>query len=73
MRIQEIEVYDQGSYVCRAENSHGRAEVSVMLTVDAKPKTIEIVHEPHDMAAPVGATVQLPCRAEGNHELVNGH
>lgn len=63
--MQEIEIYDQGTYVCRAENRHGRAEVGVKLTVDAKPRSIEIVHEPHDMNAPKGSTVQLPCKAEG--------
>ena len=63
-------MYDAGEYVCRAENRLGRVEASANLTVRARPRPVSIVNQPHDMVAPVGATVQLPCKAEGDSENV---
>ncbi len=66
LRIQNVKLYDDGDYVCRAENRLGRAEVSARLDVVALPKPLSITVGPHDMEAPEGATVQLPCSAEGS-------
>ena len=66
----DVERYDAGTYVCRAENRLGRTESSVVLTVEGEggEQPVVITEEPHDMAAPRGATVQLPCRATGEEE-----
>jgi peroxidase len=66
LRIQELKLYDAGDYVCRAENRLGRAESKVSLEVELLPKPLNFVHQPHDMEAPKGTTVQLPCKANGS-------
>ncbi|XP_059088461.1 peroxidasin-like isoform X1 [Tigriopus californicus] len=68
LRIQDLRTYDQGEYVCRVENRLGKVEASADLVVQVIPTPIAIVHQPHDMSAPPGATVQLPCKAEGSPE-----
>ena len=69
LRIQDIEVYDQGVYTCRAENSGGRAERSATISIwghrlptTPRPPTVAIVDQPHQMEATMGSTVQLPCK-----------
>jgi hypothetical protein len=68
LRIQDVKMYDRGQYDCRAENRLGTSEVSAFLTVEEQPVPITITTPPHDATAPRGATVQMPCRAEGSPE-----
>ena len=65
MRIEDARPYDSGNYVCRAENRVGRDEAVGVLHVEPRPEAVELTSVPHDMTAPKGTTVQLPCRAQG--------
>jgi peroxidase len=78
LRIEDVKVYDSGAYVCRAENSLGLVEASAKLKVKSKPKPLELIVPPHDMTAPKGTTIQMPCKAQGFPEpsikwLKDGH
>ena len=41
-------------------------EASATLVVKQKPKPLELTMIPHDMTAPKGVTIQMPCRASGS-------
>ena len=65
LRIEDAKAYDSGLYTCRAQNRLGYIEASAKLSVKARAVPLELITVPHDMVAPPGTTVQLPCRAEG--------
>ncbi len=70
LRIEDTRPYDSGKYICRVENRLGRDEAVAVLEVEAKPEAVQLTSVPHDMAAPKGTTVQLPCRAQGSPKPV---
>ena len=67
LRIEDGQAYDSGLYTCRAQNRLGYIEASAKLEVKSSRTAIplELITVPHDMVAPAGTTVQLPCQAEG--------
>lgn len=65
LRLTDLKPYDQGTYTCRAENRLGINEVNVDLTIEGREKPVEFITTPHDMSAPQGVTIQMPCSADG--------
>lgn len=66
LRLEDARPLDSGLYTCRAENKLGRVEASAELKVKSRPRPLELIVAPHDMIAPQGTTIQMPCRAEGS-------
>lgn len=62
LRIEDTRPEDQGNYICKGHNEGGNVSVSVKLSVYAIPTFIEA---PSDVEVKDGATVKLPCRAQG--------
>ncbi|XP_034533975.1 immunoglobulin superfamily member 10 [Notolabrus celidotus] len=64
LAIQQVSVYDRGSYVCRAVNEYGSSMLSVSVIVIAFPP--QITNGPPSMTyARRGVAVQLNCVATG--------
>uniref|UniRef100_UPI0037E8D63E matrix-remodeling-associated protein 5 n=1 Tax=Semicossyphus pulcher TaxID=241346 RepID=UPI0037E8D63E len=64
LAIQQVSVYDRGSYVCRAANEYGSSMLSVSVIVIAYPP--RITNGPPSMTyAKRGVAVQLNCAATG--------
>ncbi|XP_076811093.1 roundabout homolog 2-like isoform X2 [Clavelina lepadiformis] len=63
MVISNIQVEDEGEYICTAENKVGSQTASAYVTVQAEPELIEVAS---DTTVQVGETVSLPCRAGGD-------
>lgn len=72
MRIADVKESDSGQYVCRADNTAGEAETTAHVTVLENREKLppRLLHGPYDMTAPVGTTVELPCRADGEPKPV---
>ncbi|XP_071320940.1 matrix-remodeling-associated protein 5 [Trachinotus anak] len=64
LAIQQVTVYDRGSYVCRAANEYGSSLLPVSVTVTAYPP--QITNGPPSVTyAKHGVAVQLNCVATG--------
>ncbi|XP_037618107.1 immunoglobulin superfamily member 10 [Sebastes umbrosus] len=64
LAIQQVSVYDRGSYVCRAANEYGSSQLPVSVIVIAYPP--RITNGPPSMTyAKHGVAVQLNCVATG--------
>ncbi|XP_029306304.1 LOW QUALITY PROTEIN: immunoglobulin superfamily member 10 [Cottoperca gobio] len=64
LAIQQLSVYDRGSYVCRAANEYGSSQLSVSVIVIAYPP--RITNGPPSVTyAKHGVAVQLNCVATG--------
>ncbi|XP_063273830.1 roundabout homolog 3 [Prinia subflava] len=63
LRIRRLQVEDEGTYTCVADNSVGRSEASGTLTVHVPP---ELVTGPHDQAVTPGQSVTFQCQSKGN-------
>ncbi|XP_042368989.1 immunoglobulin superfamily member 10 [Plectropomus leopardus] len=64
LAIQQVSVYDRGSYVCRAANEYGSSQLSVSVIVIAYPP--RITNGPPSVTfAKRGVAVQLNCVATG--------
>nr|XP_033471999.1 immunoglobulin superfamily member 10 [Epinephelus lanceolatus] len=64
LAIQQVSVYDRGSYVCRAANEYGSSMLSVSVIVIAYPP--RITNGPPSVTyAKRGVAVQLNCAATG--------
>lgn len=66
LRLEDARPHDSGLYTCRAENKLGRVEASARLKVKSRSRPLELIVAPHDMTAPRGTTIQMPCRAQGS-------
>lgn len=66
LRIEDARPYDSGHYTCRAQNRLGQIEAVAELRVKSKPSPLQLIVWPHDMVAPKGTTVQMPCKASGS-------
>uniref|UniRef100_A0A673B0P8 Matrix-remodelling associated 5a n=1 Tax=Sphaeramia orbicularis TaxID=375764 RepID=A0A673B0P8_9TELE len=64
LSIQQVSVYDRGSYVCRAANEYGSSLMSASVTVIAHPPRITS-GPPSVSYARRGVAVQLNCLATG--------
>lgn len=67
LRILSTNSHDSARYICQARSSTGMSEVSADLKVINKnnnpPKLI--YSPPEDFESEIGATIELPCRSEG--------
>ncbi|XP_068028053.1 roundabout homolog 3 [Anomalospiza imberbis] len=63
LRISRLQVEDEGTYTCVADNSVGRSEASGTLTVHVPP---QLVTRPHDQAVSPGQSVTFQCQSKGN-------
>ncbi|XP_031989513.1 roundabout homolog 3 isoform X2 [Corvus moneduloides] len=63
LRISRLQVEDEGTYTCLADNSVGRSEASGTLTVHVPP---QLVTGPHDQAVTPGQSVTFQCQSKGN-------
>ncbi|XP_058674973.1 roundabout homolog 3 [Ammospiza caudacuta] len=63
LRIRQLQVEDEGTYTCVADNSVGRSEASGTLTVHVPP---QLVTGPHDQAVTPGQSVTFQCQSKGN-------
>ncbi|XP_030820739.1 roundabout homolog 3 [Camarhynchus parvulus] len=63
LRISRLQVEDEGTYTCVADNSVGRSEASGTLTVHVPP---QLVTGPHDQAVTHGQSVTFQCQSKGN-------
>uniref|UniRef100_A0AAZ1X5A7 Ig-like domain-containing protein n=1 Tax=Oreochromis aureus TaxID=47969 RepID=A0AAZ1X5A7_OREAU len=64
LAIQQVSVYDQGPYVCRASNEYGSSLLSILVNVIAYPP--KITNGPPSVTyAKRGVAVQLNCVATG--------
>ncbi|XP_053819431.1 roundabout homolog 3 [Vidua chalybeata] len=63
LRISRLQVEDEGTYTCVADNSVGRSEASGTLTVHVPP---QLVTGPHDQAVTPGQSVTFQCQSKGN-------
>ncbi|XP_064253699.1 roundabout homolog 3 [Passer domesticus] len=63
LRIRRLQVEDEGTYTCVADNSVGRSEASGTLTVHVPP---QLVTGPHDQAVTPGQSVTFQCQSKGN-------
>ncbi len=63
LRIERVKVHDEGTYICRAENSVGGVEVQARLTIHSHPTFIVT---PQDKVVGVGRSVSLRCQVSGN-------
>ncbi|KAM8905630.1 matrix-remodeling-associated protein 5 [Spinachia spinachia] len=64
LAIQQVSVYDRGSYMCRAANEYGSTQLSASVIVIAYPP--RITNGPPAMTyAKLGVAVQLSCIATG--------
>lgn len=72
LRIEDVKESDSGLYVCRANNAAGEAETTAHVVVREARERLppRLLHGPYDMTAPVGTTVELPCRADGEPKPV---
>lgn len=64
LAIQQVSVYDRGSYVCRAANEYGSSVLSASVLVIAYPPRITS-GPPAVTNAKRGVAIQLNCRATG--------
>ena len=67
LKIEAVKQSDSTRYICRAKSSEGLAETSADLNVlkeDFRPP--ELTYVPQDMEVESGASIEIPCRAEGN-------
>lgn len=55
---------DAGVYTCVAQNSQGSAESVAMIRINGR-RTARVVVRPHDIRAPAGSSVEIPCKADG--------
>ena len=69
-RIQDVEVYHRGEYICKASNRLGSVESKITLEVEPRVKSLEIVEAPHDMNAPLSTTIQMACQVRGDDCLI---
>lgn len=72
LRILATEVRDSARYVCQARNTNGYAEVSAdvkVLASDSSPPRLTY-EPPSTMEAEPGASIELPCRAQGDPKPV---
>ncbi|XP_040046181.2 matrix-remodeling-associated protein 5 [Gasterosteus aculeatus] len=65
LAIQQVSVYDRGSYMCRAANEYGSSQLSASVIVIAYPPRITN-GPPAVTYAKLGVAVQLNCIATGN-------
>ena len=66
LKISEVTEDDQGLYVCEARNSLGSIETGAKLMVQADTnRPPKFIYKPYDLEARVGATIEIPCKAEG--------
>lgn len=72
LRILSATPRDSARYVCQARNANGFAEVSADLRVLEKNSSPpKLIYEPpKNLDSEVGATVEIPCRAEGEPKPV---
>ncbi|KAK2532696.1 hypothetical protein Q9233_005050 [Columba guinea] len=63
LRIRRLQVEDEGTYTCMADNSVGRAEASGTLTVHVPP---QLVTSPRDQTVNPGQSVTFQCQSKGN-------
>ncbi|KAK5875104.1 hypothetical protein CesoFtcFv8_027629 [Champsocephalus esox] len=64
LSIQQVSVYDRGSYICRAANEYGSSQLSVSVIIIAYPP--RITNGPPSVTyAKQGVAVQLNCVATG--------
>ncbi|KAL5019774.1 hypothetical protein ScPMuIL_002666 [Solemya velum] len=63
LRIENVEVGDEGQYICIAENVVGTAEAVARLTVQSHPS---FLIKPKDQVVGLGRTVTLQCVVKGN-------
>lgn len=64
LAIQQVSVYDRGSYVCRAANEYGSSQLPVTVAVIGHPPRITSGPPPVTYAKR-GVAVQLNCKAAG--------
>lgn len=64
LAIQQLSIYDRGSYVCQVSNEYGRSQLSVSVNVIAYPP--QITNGPPSVTyAKHGVAIQLNCIATG--------
>jgi len=62
LRIENLDVQDEGVYQCRATNSEDSVDAAAALDVEAPPK---VVRGPADTVADVKADAGMECVVEG--------
>ncbi|KAG8309246.1 hypothetical protein J6590_090756, partial [Homalodisca vitripennis] len=66
LTIEHVKESDSGLYTCLAQNQVGSAESSGEIRVRGYgPRPPRLVLQPYPITAPVGTSVELPCKAEG--------
>ncbi|XP_052566883.1 peroxidasin isoform X2 [Culex pipiens pallens] len=71
LTIEHVKESDSGSYECRAENELGTASsgaVEVTVINDVGPP--RFLFEPYDLDAIEGTTIELPCKAEDDDDVL---
>lgn len=63
LQIRNAQVSDEGTYVCRMENSVGWQEAEAKLTVHSRPS---LVVAPRDKVVSLGRRVSIRCEMAGN-------
>ncbi|KAL1130925.1 hypothetical protein AAG570_012166 [Ranatra chinensis] len=67
LRIIHSKESDSGLYTCTAQNTEGTAEASGELRVRSEgPRAPKLTIAPYPIIAPLGASVELPCKAQGD-------
>ena len=67
LKIEAAKQSDSSRYICRAKNSEGFSETSADLKVLGNDfRSPELTYQPQDMEVEIGASIEIPCRAEGN-------
>uniref|UniRef100_A0A6I8PH89 Fibroblast growth factor receptor-like 1 n=1 Tax=Ornithorhynchus anatinus TaxID=9258 RepID=A0A6I8PH89_ORNAN len=67
LKIKEVESEDAGTYICKATNGFGSANVNYTLIVIARPRfTQPAKMRRRVIARPVGSSIRLKCVASGN-------
>uniref|UniRef100_A0A3Q2CMC6 Fibroblast growth factor receptor-like 1 n=1 Tax=Cyprinodon variegatus TaxID=28743 RepID=A0A3Q2CMC6_CYPVA len=67
LRIKEVETDDAGTYICRAINGFGSANINYTLIVIVRPRFTEPAKmRRRVIERPVGSSVRLKCTASGN-------
>ncbi|ELT91389.1 hypothetical protein CAPTEDRAFT_220775 [Capitella teleta] len=61
--IRDVELYDQGTYICHAANNQGQPQAEISSVRVLEPPSIRI--PPLDVASPVGSSVTLQCLTKG--------
>ncbi|KAK6627574.1 hypothetical protein RUM44_010052 [Polyplax serrata] len=72
LRIEHVKESDSGLYVCRADNVAGQAETTSQIVVkeDRQHLPPKLIHTPYNLEVPVGSTIELPCKADGEPQPV---